>query len=1558
VVTARVAITALLLALAAVPGAAQAAPPPRLAFVGLHGGAFERLQALAPAAGVACEYVADDVIARGEADFARFDAVVLQHLRDPKQLAAALLAAKHRRPELRVLALGNAQSLGPHGAAALVATDAKASACYRAPGTANLTALLRRLRALCTNERDDSPDPQPLDLGVLRRPGRELPFAGRDELFADAAARGVDVERAPRVAVAVHGTHFLLQQPRVAGALIEALDRRGALAFVAIDGGEGIDGYAYEKAMLQVKPDAVIHTCHSTEKVQFRDALGALHLHSLFFRSQSIEQWRQSAAGLASSEVVFQVATQELLGAIEPIATCGTLRGGGSEEDFTPIPERVERLVGRTLAHVRLRRLQNADKKVAIVYYDREASRASLMRGSPTGMMLNAPQSLLAVLRAMREQGYRVDVPAGEDELVALAERSGRVAGVSGPGEAEALADSGLVPVIPVADYERWLAARVPAAARAQLEARWGPPPGRICVVQRNGTPCLVVPMIRLGNVVLMPQPLRGEAYDPSQTHDAQVPPPHSYLGAYLWLEQAFGAHALVHFGTHGSEAWLPGKAVGLQSTDWPDLLVGDLPNVQPWVLNNLGESLLVKRRTYAVLVDHLVPPTAEAGLADGLAALHRDLHRLSRLEPGVLREKLRAAVTAQCKREGLDRDLDLPSPDGALLTDEQLDQVCAHLHVIEEDLTPTALHHLGEAPADAARLPWLVHCGGQALLDALGAVPGIGAFDGDHGRARGRALAEEVLRRHLRDGLDLGSALCACGADAGYTPAGKLVDAFAELAGIDQGLQRTSDEIGNLLHALAGGFVTPGPGQSPERNPKSVPTGRNMFLLDPREIPTAEAWDVGRALADELLQQHRAATGDWPTKVAFNLRGTGSFRDFGVMESQVLWLLGCEPVRDARGNVVDVALVPAERLQRPRIDVFVQAGSRYQEMLGDRAKLLDRAVRLAAAADEPDNRVRAATLARTTELAAAGVPAERAAVLAKARLFGTPEGGGNASWSYLVQRSGDWNDRAQLAEAWIAQERHAYTEGAWGEEADAAFRSALRDSEYVLRSWADTTRGPTTDQYMWKHGGRARVRDRERQRRQGAALRTERPARHGSRDPRRRRARAAHRPAGARAESQVDRGHDEGGLRRRRPAAGDHRERIRLAGDAQRRGARRDVRAPRGRLRARLAEAGPARVLREEESVGAAGHRREPARGRAQGAVARARGDARGAREHAARVARRARRGRRLHVGRQRRARGVRRSPRTRCRRRRERRERCRRRQRRGRRGSPACAGASARCVPPTRRRCDDAAGDDSAGAHRAGERARARHRDAARTVRCAGTRSAARRRAGRRRRVRTAGTRLPAAHRSPAMNTLETLLHEATTLLLPPVVAVLVVLLGYVLLATGGLLRERIGRRALAPFAAATGDRAAALAALLARADWPGMFGRAMRHAGADPRPPALDAALARCEVEASAAVARLQLVARAGPTLGLMATLIPMGPALLALADADVGGLARSLVVAFTATVVGLLVGLLATTVGSVRRHWYAADLAALDALLPASIAVTTDAAAAAPPAQEHS
>ncbi len=1049
----------------------QVPEPVRVGFVGLHGGAYDVLRSLADEVGVDVGYVSDEVIAAGEADFGRYRVVLLQHLREEsgRQLLAAVEAARAERPPTLFFALSRSgEKLTDREGRPLASVDPHLASYYRQPRRENLEKLLRRAAGLASGNDVDLGEPLPLLIGAVHHPSRPEPFEDGAALRAYLRGRGVDVENAPRVAVVCHSTHYLLQQPAVAAALVAALESRGAMAFVAIDSRRE----EYRRLMLDLAPEAVIHTCHSSDPLEFREELGAPHLTSAFFRKQSIDEWRESPQGLAPGEVVFHCVTQELIGGIEPFATCGTVHGGGSAEAFTPIADRVERLVERTLHHVRLRRTPDDRKRVAFVYYDREASRSSLFRGSPTGMFLNAPPSVLAVLRAMKDRGYGVRVPADEDELIAMAQETGRVIGINDSGEAQRLADEGKVPVVPLSLYRRWYEDRVPADVRDVLEERWGPPPGRINVVQVNGEPAIVVPRVDLGNVVLLPQPLRGEAYDPRQTHDKVTPIPHSYLASYLWIEHGFRAHAMVHFGTHGSELLLPGKSVGLARTDWSDVVIGRVPNLQPWVQNNTGESILARRRSYAVLVDHLVPPTTEAGLSDGLARLHQEVDRFAQMQSGVLRETLRRNLRSRVEEENLTADLGLVTgPDALPLTDEEIDRLNVYLHAIEDDITPVSLHHLGRAPEDDARFPWLVHCVGEPFLEALDAAPGLGPIAAHHGRGRLRAMAASLLRRHLRHGLPPLEALRDLGGASDELP-DELARGMKDAASIDRGLSRTSDEIGNLLAGLSGRFVPPGPGNSPDRNPRSVPTGRNMYLIDPREVPTPESWAVGKQLAEDLIARHRAEHDGWPRKIAFDLRAMSTFRDFGVMEAQILWLLGCEPVREPNGQVLDVRVVPREELGRPRLDVFIRSGNRYNDMLADRLELLDLAARLASAETDSDNLVRRASEARHDELVSEGVSPARAEVLSTARIYGASMDGDDASVSYLIERSGDWDRPEEIGRAQLRNWRHVYTAGAWGEEAPSAALDAITGSEYVMRNWSDATRGPTTNRYMWKHGG------------------------------------------------------------------------------------------------------------------------------------------------------------------------------------------------------------------------------------------------------------------------------------------------------------------------------------------------------------------------------------------------------------------------------------------------------------------------------------------------------
>ncbi len=580
-----------------------------------------------------------------------------------------------------------------------------------------------------------------------------------------------------------------------------------------------------------------------------------------------------------------------------------------------------------------------------------------------------------------------------------------------------------------------------------------------------------------MGNVILLPQPLRGEAHDTSLLHDKLVPPPHNYLATYFWLAEEFKANALVHFGTHGSEFVLPGKPTGLSDYDWPDILLGTMPNINPWIINNLGESSPARRRAYAVLIDHLTPPSVNAELSDELLNLHSDIDRWVMLDDGALKDKFARSITDRVRAEHLDVDVKLAIEPNSVLAPPQIELVLAYLHAIHNETTPVSLHVLGQPPRDDLLVPYLVTCLRKKFLESLAEVievpAGESLNDGDRKKYL-RRKAEEVLdlvvHRHVtpQEALSAVAGVPADkelpkGLDAGFRLAKRLVDGFAH----------APDEIDNLLAALDGKFIPPGPGSSPDRNPGAVPTGRNMCVLNPEEVPSRPSWELGVQLVDQLLADRLAQKGHYPQRVAFTLSAFATLEDFGVMEAQILYLLGVRPVWDEQNLVADVELIPAAQLGRPRIDVFIAGMGYYRDLLPTRMRLIDKAVRLVAAENEKDNFVYAHTRQIAEELRGRGLAADAADRLARARIFSYPPGqNGSAKYYYLVERSGQWDNREELMRIYLDQVRYVYTEGMWGDEAPEAYERQIQGTEIVLRNWSDRTTSPLSNKYTWFHGG------------------------------------------------------------------------------------------------------------------------------------------------------------------------------------------------------------------------------------------------------------------------------------------------------------------------------------------------------------------------------------------------------------------------------------------------------------------------------------------------------
>lgn len=1051
----------------------------------MHGGVFETLEGFAKGMNLHVEYISDEQIATKASDLSAYRLVFIQHTREEDQDAYRdlFLAAKRGKSPTRIFAVGREGAaavaiLKDKGDANPVETDPEVSK-YLPRSRENLRRFLIYIAVKYLGQAGEILPPAESDEAAigLYHPDHDGRFDSVPAFLAWSSTKGRDPVKLPRAAVMVHTTHLEYQQPRVVDALIRSLETKGILAAGFTDGNSRSTATT-AKPVDEFKPDVVIHTCHSGETVEERTRLDAPHMHSLFFRRNSIDFWQNNLGGFTQGDAAFQVIGQEHLGAIEPLIGAGTIHGGGSAESFSPIPERIEHLVKRAISWIALRKTPHADKRIAFLYYDREAGQNELMRGSSTGMHLHAPKSMVKVLKTLKAGGYSLDaVPDHENELIEWLMERGRQYGLWNQGELNRLARSGQAVLLPVETYLEWLEARVPEGVRGEVAKHWGPAPGNAMVWKDDqGRSFIVIPRIDLGNIILLPQPLRGEGQDPSLLHQGLTPPPHNYIATYFWLQESFKAHALVHFGTHGSEFFLPANPVGLSDRDWPDILMGTMPNINPWIIDNVGEVAPVKRRAYGLTLGHLTPPIVTAGLSDDLLNLHGLIDKWDSLEEGALREGFRRQITADVVRLHLAKEAGLPEAPQAPLTPEQIHKVVEYLHDIEGETTPISLHVLGEPPRNDLMVPFLTTILKRKFLETLGQVVSVPA---EESRLPGdrvlylRRKAEEAVELVVRRDLSPLDAITAIGGKASANLPPDLQKGLELAIDLNHRFAKTTDEIDNLLAAFDGRYIPPGPVNSPIRNPGAVPTGRNLYMLNPEEIPTKPSWELAKKLVDQILERSLKEKGHYPAKIAFDLRPHATFRDYGVMEAQILYCLGVEPVWDDRDLVNDVRVIPSEVLKRPRIDVFIAPGGLYAQNLPGRLELIDKAIRLVAELAEKDNVVRLNSERVRDELKAKGVEAGRALALSQARIFGVAPGeyGSPGNFAY-IQQSGSWTTRDEVIEHYLSEAKNVYTKGHWGEPAPEAYDRQIQGTDTVLRSWSDHMTGPLANKYMWLHGG------------------------------------------------------------------------------------------------------------------------------------------------------------------------------------------------------------------------------------------------------------------------------------------------------------------------------------------------------------------------------------------------------------------------------------------------------------------------------------------------------
>ncbi|MGB3373435.1 MAG: cobaltochelatase subunit CobN [Rhodococcus sp. (in: high G+C Gram-positive bacteria)] len=794
--------------------------------------------------------------------------------------------------------------------------------------------------------------------------------------------------------------------------------------------------------------------------------------------------WNENDDGLSPLDVATQVAVPEFDGRLITVPFSFKEIDGDGLTTYVPDHERAARVAGIAVRHAKLRHIPASDRRIALMFSAYPTKHARI--GNAVG--LDTPASAIALMTDMRSAGYDLGPMDGPDAIPGLAARDGDALihaliarGGQDPDWLTAEQLEGNPIRISAARYRSWFAS-LPEDLTSAVEEHWGPAPGDL-YVDRSSDPDgeIVIAAMQFGNVVIMVQPPRGFGERPVAIyHDPDLPPSHHYLAAYRWIRAStadggFGADAMVHLGKHGNLEWLPGKTLGMSASCGTDAALGDLPLIYPFLVNDPGEGTQAKRRAHATLVDHLIPPMARAESYGDIARLEQllDEHaNISALDPAKL-PAIRQQIWTLMTAAQMHHDLGLEERPDEEVFDDMLLHVDGWLCEIKDVQIRDGLHILGQEPVGDAEVELVLAMlrarqmwGGEQSVPGLREALGL-SEDGDEERVRVdevESIAHGLVAEMQQTQWDPAEAERVAG-EHGSTVAEILRFAATEVV---PRLRGTSREIDQVLHALDGGFIAAGPSGSPLRGLINVlPTGRNFYSVDPKAVPSKLAWETGQAMAESLLARYRQDHGEWPKSVGLSVWGTSAMRTSGDDVAEVFALLGVSPVWDeASRRVTRLSVIELEELGRPRIDVTVRISGFFRDAFPHVLALLDDAVRLVAALDEPadQNFVRAHAQA---DLAEHGD--ERRSTT---RIFGSKPGTYGAGLLQLID-SKTWRSDTDLAQVYTTWGGFAYGRGLDGVPASDDMRTAYKRIAVAAKN-TDTREHDIadSDDYFQYHGG------------------------------------------------------------------------------------------------------------------------------------------------------------------------------------------------------------------------------------------------------------------------------------------------------------------------------------------------------------------------------------------------------------------------------------------------------------------------------------------------------
>ncbi len=803
--------------------------------------------------------------------------------------------------------------------------------------------------------------------------------------------------------------------------------------------------------------------------------------------SATEESWTTGKRGLSATDIAMNVALPEVDGRI--LSRAISFKGEAYVDNATQCPittyqpqqDRISFVTQLAANWAKLRQTPAAQRKVAIIlanYPNKDGRLAN-------GVGLDTPAATVHALNTLANNGYHID--NAPTDAAALMTRL-----MSGPTNwltDRASRDGG--EFLPLATYLKHFNA-LPWEIKSQITARWGEPATDPFGVEKipppeasdpSTIPGFALSIHRFGNVIIGLQPARGYNINPTETyHSPDLIPPHHYLAFYFWLRHHWGADAIIHMGKHGNLEWLPGKAVALSNTCWPEVTLGPTPHLYPFIVNDPGEGTQAKRRAQAVIIDHLTPPLTRAesyGPLRDLEALVDEYYEASGLDPRRLTH-LRREIMTLSQATGLATDAGMSGE-----SDSDFTKLDAYLCDLKEAQIRDGLHIFGQSPTGIqerdlaialARSPRGTTPKDASLLRALAGDLGLNfdplsadlgtpwagpkpALLQDQSADLWRTTGDTVERLELLSQQLLSSDVARPGRRSGAVLTEIQTHILPTIAACGPA------ESAALLTALNGHAIKPGPSGAPTRGRMDVlPTGRNFFSVDSRAVPTPTAWALGWQSANLLIEKHLQDHGDWPRTILITAWGTSNMRTGGDDIAQALALMGVKPTWDsANRRVTGFDILPAGILGRPRVDVTLRISGFFRDAFPQLIALVDSAARAVQALDETPDQNPAAARARAGE--------------AQSRVYGAKPGAYGAGLQALIDER-IWSTKADLGNAYLDWGGYAYAAAQEGMPDRTGFATRLTQVQAIVQNQDNREHDllDSDDYYQFEGGAAAAV--------------------------------------------------------------------------------------------------------------------------------------------------------------------------------------------------------------------------------------------------------------------------------------------------------------------------------------------------------------------------------------------------------------------------------------------------------------------------------------------------